>query len=327
MSLKDNFYLSLLSNASFDEYPENKTSSFTVNLPQQIGLEGDWMVAVSEVLYQHTIENVTKNNNALVLHYDQHENIGPQLINTTKVVKRFEIPVGLYANIEDVITAMNKVIMGKYRHPTPFVKISKTTDRVELCAACVENISGCFFAHHIPSLTKDWRSNDLLSVVELPIRRKEHVGEKEKQLLKSTVTFKKLILEGHLAHQLGFEYDKCILTNKPKHQPNIRLGTPPEMLIYCNIIEPQLFADTHAQVLRTMPAIDNTSLFGDVLSRTFAVRNYLPVMTKSFKTIDIAVRTATGTLMPFLWGTFQVLLHFKKNKDIKKHFNMYSNDI
>lgn len=47
------FFMTLLSNSSMDLYPENKTSSFTVHLPEKITLNGMWSVAVAEIHYKH----------------------------------------------------------------------------------------------------------------------------------------------------------------------------------------------------------------------------------------------------------------------------------
>ena len=40
------FYLTLRSNASSDVFPDNKTTSYRVKLPQTIDLEGNWEVGL-----------------------------------------------------------------------------------------------------------------------------------------------------------------------------------------------------------------------------------------------------------------------------------------
>ena len=47
------FYLTLPSNASMDVFPDNKTTGYRVQLPQNIDLEGDWEVGLYSVTYPH----------------------------------------------------------------------------------------------------------------------------------------------------------------------------------------------------------------------------------------------------------------------------------
>ena len=55
----DSFTVELVSNASFDCYPNNTLSCFTNFLPEQINLEGEWEVAISELSYPSMYQNIT----------------------------------------------------------------------------------------------------------------------------------------------------------------------------------------------------------------------------------------------------------------------------
>ena len=48
------FYLTLPSNASLNEFPNNKTTSYRVKLPQSIDLEGVWEVGLYSISYPNT---------------------------------------------------------------------------------------------------------------------------------------------------------------------------------------------------------------------------------------------------------------------------------
>ncbi len=48
------FYLTLASNASLDIFPDNKTTSYCVKLPQNIDLEGSWEVGLYSISYSNT---------------------------------------------------------------------------------------------------------------------------------------------------------------------------------------------------------------------------------------------------------------------------------
>jgi hypothetical protein len=47
--MKD-FYLHLSSNDSIKYYPENRASNFTIHLPEEIKLEGNWLCALTEIV-------------------------------------------------------------------------------------------------------------------------------------------------------------------------------------------------------------------------------------------------------------------------------------
>ena len=48
------FYLTLPSNSSLAIFPDNKTTSYRVKLPQTIDLEGNWEVGLYSVSYPNT---------------------------------------------------------------------------------------------------------------------------------------------------------------------------------------------------------------------------------------------------------------------------------
>ena len=47
----ESFTIELVSNASAQLVPDNTLSSFTIFLPEQLNLEGEWEVAISEIAY------------------------------------------------------------------------------------------------------------------------------------------------------------------------------------------------------------------------------------------------------------------------------------
>ena len=56
----DSFTIELVSNASSELFPENTLSSFTNFFPEQVNLEGQWEVAVSEISYPSMYQNITE---------------------------------------------------------------------------------------------------------------------------------------------------------------------------------------------------------------------------------------------------------------------------
>ena len=54
------FTIELVSNASGELFPDNTLSSFTNFLPEQVNLEGQWEVAISEISYPSSYQNITE---------------------------------------------------------------------------------------------------------------------------------------------------------------------------------------------------------------------------------------------------------------------------
>ena len=93
----DSFNIELVSNASFNCYPNNSLSSFTIFLPEQIHLKGEWEVAISEISYPSLYQNVTEGKFTFVEGRESPEE------------KRKIQPMhpGLYPSIIDIVVAMN----------------------------------------------------------------------------------------------------------------------------------------------------------------------------------------------------------------------------
>ena len=56
----DSFTIELVSNASGELFADNTLSSFTNLLPEQLNLEGQWEVAISEISYPSMYQNITE---------------------------------------------------------------------------------------------------------------------------------------------------------------------------------------------------------------------------------------------------------------------------
>ena len=56
----ESFTIDLVSNASAQLLPDNTLRSFTDFLPEQLNLEGQWEVAISEISYPLMYQNVTE---------------------------------------------------------------------------------------------------------------------------------------------------------------------------------------------------------------------------------------------------------------------------
>ena len=100
------FYLHLPSNASLDKFPNNTLTEYRVCLPQTISLSGDWEVALTEIHYPHSWNNVQGNvENRFYLRDQELDGMWEPLI----------VPPGHYSSVADLLTKMKEVINANDR--------------------------------------------------------------------------------------------------------------------------------------------------------------------------------------------------------------------
>ena len=65
------------------------------------------------------------------------------------------------------------------------------------------------------------------------------------------------------------------------------LNSTAMIYFYCDIVQAQVVGDTNAKSLKSVPVQGKT---GEVVTKTFANIQYVPVQTKSFEDIEIILR-------------------------------------
>ena len=115
----------MLSNASAQLFPDNTLSSFTNFLPEQLNLEGQCEVAISEISYPSMYQNVTEGKFML---FDK------KLSNSSEF---YYLEPGLYPSITDIVEAINTLIQQRHNHSENCitVKVSRGTQKVEIYLA------------------------------------------------------------------------------------------------------------------------------------------------------------------------------------------------
>lgn len=127
--------------------------------------------------------------------------------------------------------------------------------------------------------------------------------------------YDKIYFENKLATQLGFLPNENILIYNvsPNFASVHHHGTFDYVFVYCDIVEPKLFSNTFAQILKVFPR-EKKSDDQTILSKEFHNLEYLKLIKREFDTIEINLRTTTGEFMPFIHGIANLKLHFKKIK-------------
>lgn len=94
----ESFYVTLPSNACHDIFPENDSSNYTITLSQPIELQGPYEVALAEIMYCHTSNNIDTDEES----FDLRDNTRPQ-----DPIMRMKLFTGNYESIEILTREIN----------------------------------------------------------------------------------------------------------------------------------------------------------------------------------------------------------------------------
>ena len=90
----------LASNASIDCYPNNTLSSLANFQPEQINLDGEWEIAITELSNPSLYQNITEGK---FFYLDE-------ATPDTKPSNYYTLDPGLYPSISDIVNEMKKKI-------------------------------------------------------------------------------------------------------------------------------------------------------------------------------------------------------------------------
>ena len=121
----ESFTIELVSNASAQLFPDNTLSSFTIFLPEQMNLDGQWEVAISEISYPSMYQKVTEGK---IMFFDK---------KLSKSSEFYYLEPGLYPSIRDIFEAKNILIQERHNHSENRIKVkrSRKTQKDEICLA------------------------------------------------------------------------------------------------------------------------------------------------------------------------------------------------
>ena len=124
-STMESFTIELVSNASPQLLPDNTLSSFRKFSPNQLNLEGQGEVAISEISYPSKYQYVTEGKFAF---FDK---------KLSKSSEFYHLEPGLFPSIRDIVEATNTLIQETYNQSENCitVKVSRRTQKVDICLA------------------------------------------------------------------------------------------------------------------------------------------------------------------------------------------------
>ena len=123
----DSLTIELISNDSVELFPYNTLSFFTKFLPEQVNLEGQWEVAISEISYPSMYHKIMEGNFKF---FDE---------KFLKSTTSYNLEPGLYTSITDIVEATNRLIQERNNHNETCitVKASRRTQKFVILLANV----------------------------------------------------------------------------------------------------------------------------------------------------------------------------------------------
>lgn len=307
----EHFFLSLPSNSSMTLYPENTVSQYTTHLPREISLTGEWEVGLSEIILPNQFLDFEEEESIFYCYNlfkslpDGEENLwlsrfkkelqkqdkwtdlqGPETLDN--VIMKGSIAHGLYKNEEEVLQQLEEAINRA--------------------------LDGCsYMAHsfdHEGSYTNIMVRPEGFKHVQLLLKN----GFLQLKLVCDCLDLHYIDFSEKLKKVLGLE-NVVFLTREGSTSPRpcvLRRAKPDLVLVYSDISEPVVVGDTVAPLLRIVTLED--SQHGMNMVKTFPTPQYHPLMSNTFRTIEVLLRDDLGNKLAFGGGVSSVTLHLKKKK-------------
>ena len=287
------FYLTLPSNSSMEYYPSNTLAKYTTKLQNEISLQGEWEVGLTEIIFPRNWLNVGEkqfiNIYLFAIRYPLgHPDYDVEILKVDHVGKydcviNVPIRMGHYNDIVSLLLELNKQLESARESfiNTPNLKRQFITR--------LQRDDGWFKFRY------DRRAN-LVKVYAMPM---------------SSIT-----LTSDLIDMLGFSRDDFPLHNDVHTSKIIQAlresaidSESQTMYMYCDVVECVPVGNTSVPLLRV---IGVESSFRSIVQRSFDRPRYLPLRKLSFESLEIDIRDGLGRAIPFESGTVIATLHFRR---------------
>jgi len=277
------FYLTLPSNTPS---LENKTSNFSVHLPSKLNLEGKWEVALVEIQYPHSWNNVF-GSTANVLADNWID-----VVFKNDFIATVYVPPGHYATIHDLLAGIEygkhntqESLMNGYKQLRKKPK-ENSKKQFQLLPTHIKDVLDGFF----------FTFDDTIKRVRFK---------------KWDSKVKNIEISEKLQYMLGFEHRNFYQDKQlGKYMPDLRGGFY-SLYIYCSLVEPQIVGNVTAPLLRN---VHIEGQYGDIVEKIYHSPHYVPVIAKEVDRIEIDIKDDKNQSVPFQFGKTVVKLHFRKKR-------------
>ena len=282
------FTVHLVSSASMNIFPQNTLSSFKNYFNEEINLEGDWRVALSEIIFPAKINQVNKS--ALK-------------IFSSEGLKFYEKSIPFDAVSRPYGGERAIIVTGSYENRDHLLRSLKTATGLPHFDFQFNKINGVLFLFFGKNEGITFPDNEIPSILGF---NGIHGGSGYHIGYKMLDTFENLTMADDEEKTFVGDYHFDLSAGKQL------------IFIYVNIIEYQYVGDTKAPLIRVIDSkqrLKNGSPCEIEPTHRIVFSNleYKKFLSKNFQSIEIQLRTETGEFVP-LAGTGKVILtlNFKK---------------
>jgi len=117
-------------------------------------------------------------------------------------------------------------------------------------------------------------------------------------------------MSAQLAYIMGFAHPILTQTTEAPFVPDMKGGVSSFFIYSPGLIEPVIMGDVTVPVLRI---VNIRGAADENVEETYMPIQYHKLLVKEISEVTIEIRTPSGALMPFQYGTCTLTLHFKKN--------------
>lgn len=316
-------YVDLLSSACLSEYPDNKPAKFVNNLPIPLELPVGTYCALEEIAYINAIYNIRGHNDSSMTVYDwktefpanSKENHHPY--PTYGEFYNCPITEGFYESLEDVCAMLNRSIKTSGSQQLKEKDVF-TYDKVTMKFSWdLEHFWGSLFLH-----------GDILNVLGVEVAQAtasqyiilgKSALKKYYDIPKSEASLRRLGVQSYDQPEPGM-IRRYFQTEGYIYRSDSRLMKAPfeyiaqlklidSFLVYTSFIQPQITANTYADILRVVPIKQDQKL-GSAVVTHFSKPYYLQVAKRYLQSIAIEIRDLSGRLIQFQAGVVRLKLRF-----------------
>ena len=297
MNEKDEFTVNIISSASMNIFPENTLASFRNFFSEALILEGDWRVALTEIIFPSQIANVTTDKIKVFTSYGHRMN---KNANAPGVISKS--PAALHPYVGDQI----KITPGIYDDVKKLLTHIKDEGKLDNFAFDDEKITGKIRLHFGKRVGINFPDAEIPSILGFTGIREPRDGSI------------------HLGWKLNPRIDARL--NEQENEKQIFTGDfaadlsagSQLMFVYVDIIGYQFIGDTKTPLLRVIDTnrrLKNGSICSiePTHRKVFSNLDYKKLFSTTIQSISVQLRTETGKLVPFL-GTGKVILSLKFKK-------------
>ena len=332
---KQPFYVTLPSDASMQQFPDNSSAQWSTKLKTPISLSGKWEVAMVEFQYMNSLYTISQAQDLIVNQMVQVYQEVPQQAVLQKTSSE-PTPAGLTVTMKKPEAATqykykleSSVIRfepGNYK-PEDFINklvsgspelLPVETDNKEV--DILENSTKQkAFKAELYSHADHWlRFN-------FPSRRVSIYFPPQSIALQKILGIDQNVIAAGLSQETNFEdyYQEVadLFGGKPyeRHFGGTFVGSRPlnpllgnqSLYVYSDIVDFSLLGDTAAQILRS---VSIKGEFMSLVTERFDIPHYVPVATNHFETITIGISTDLEDNAKFASGKSLVKLHFRPQR-------------